>query len=428
MAENKADVVIIGGGCCGVLTAIHLLREAKKPFKIILIANKASLGEGVAYSTACDKHILNVPSLRMSAYSGDMDHLLRWLQMKSFDANPLGFIQRGLYARYLRDSLQEATREAAKDVTLQILYDEAIDVQSAANLQWLVTTIEGRKIHANNVVLAVGIFMRPHEKPKIFKDSSIAIIGSGLSMADAVLELKANNHQGSITVFARNGALPLPHDLKSYNEKHNITWPMAVAPGDLLHLLRQRLREAEIAGNTWQGVIDSLRPYTQLIWQNWEIPHKKQFLRHLRSLWDMHRHRVAATVLQELQDLQRLGFFKLKQATVINVNNIDAGYLSYQAHGAADAEAEHFDAIIDCAGLITNYAKTNSTLLQSLFKQKFLESGPLYLGVQADKSGKIQDGMYTLGFALHGVLWESIAVPELRAQAEQLAKTLARAY
>jgi uncharacterized NAD(P)/FAD-binding protein YdhS len=46
---------------------------------------------------------------------------------------------------------------------------------------------------------------------------------------------------------------------------------------------------------------------------------------------------------------------------------------------------------------------------------------PLPDGTVLRKDGQPSDMMFTLGSLLRGVLWETIAIPEIRMQAQQLA-------
>jgi len=45
-AELSADVAILGGGASGALLAIHLLRAASSPLRIVLLERKEKLGRG----------------------------------------------------------------------------------------------------------------------------------------------------------------------------------------------------------------------------------------------------------------------------------------------------------------------------------------------------------------------------------------------
>ena len=68
-----ADVVVVGGGFSGSMTAAQILRRAHQaglPIKVVLVERRGTVGEGVAYSTRESSHLLNVPAGSMSAVAG----------------------------------------------------------------------------------------------------------------------------------------------------------------------------------------------------------------------------------------------------------------------------------------------------------------------------------------------------------------------
>ena len=88
--------------------------------------------------------------------------------------------------------------------------------------------------------------------------------------------------------------------------------------------------------------------------------------------------------------------------------------------------------VINCTGPDTNYHRVGSPLLNSLFAQGLIVDGPYGAGLWSDQNGALraEDGtasslLFTLGPARLGTLFESIAVPELRSQARELAEFLA---
>ncbi len=78
-----------------------------------------------------------------------------------------------------------------------------------------------------------------------------------------------------------------------------------------------------------------------------------------------------------------------------------------------------------------NYRRVGSPLLDSLFAQGLAVAGPLGSGLWTDQAGALrnQDGsfsriLFNVGPGRQGTLLESIAVPELRHQAVELAGLL----
>ncbi|MBX3004157.1 MAG: hypothetical protein KF828_09365, partial [Anaerolineales bacterium] len=82
------------------------------------------------------------------------------------------------------------------------------------------------------------------------------------------------------------------------------------------------------------------------------------------------------------------------------------------------------DAIINCMGSESNYTRLPSRLVQNLLARQFIQTDALAQGLEAAQDGTLGPRLYTLGTALKGVLWESTAMPEIRAQAHQLAAKL----
>jgi len=114
--DERTTVAIVGGGCAGALTAVALLRAARRPIDVVIVEPRARLGEGVAYSTEDERHVLNVPAGRHSARSDDPEGFHRWASRERPGSTPEDFHPRGAYGRYLRSELAAAL-EYARDLT-----------------------------------------------------------------------------------------------------------------------------------------------------------------------------------------------------------------------------------------------------------------------------------------------------------------------
>jgi len=101
-----AHVIVVGGGASGALAAAQLLLRGAD---ITVPEPATELGRGMAYSTRCPLHLLNVRACHMSAFPDDSTHFLRWL-----DCNGPGqyitcsFVPRSLYGNYIRSVRDEA--------------------------------------------------------------------------------------------------------------------------------------------------------------------------------------------------------------------------------------------------------------------------------------------------------------------------------
>jgi uncharacterized NAD(P)/FAD-binding protein YdhS len=91
--------------------------------------------------------------------------------------------------------------------------------------------------------------------------------------------------------------------------------------------------------------------------------------------------------------------------------------------------------VINCTGPETSIYKSLNPLLNKLAEKNIITADPLELGISTDIStyniitgeGKKSPNIFTLGTNLKGMLWETIAVPELRLQCKQLSEVLLQA-
>ena len=77
------------------------------------------------------------------------------------------------------------------------------------------------------------------------------------------------------------------------------------------------------------------------------------------------------------------------------------------------------------------FNRLDAPLVVNLLGKGLIKADSLKMGIDAapdgrtiNKNGVASDVIYTIGVALKGVLWESTAMPEIRAQVKQLAVSL----
>ena len=187
------------------------------------------------------------------------------------------------------------------------------------------------------------------------------------------------------------------------------------------------LRDAIRAGAEWRAAVDSLRETTNDLWLRLPIQERKRFRRHLQHRWDVVRHRMAPPIADVIEFELRNGTLEIREGHLQSIDSSPAG-----AHiTLRDSESFHADRVINCTGPSMNYRRVPSTLLQNLFKRGLVTPGPLGAGFHCSQDGAVIDAdgrtseiIFNLGPGRLGDLLESIAIPEIRQQAVELASTL----
>lgn len=445
-ALPDVDVAIVGGGAAGVLVAIRLLADANSHLRVAILEPADALARGAAYSTTQAEHLLNVPVGGMSALAEDPQHFLRYLVGSGATCNDpelaYAFAPRRDYGRYLRDTLHAQPRYSA----LRWLREQVLDIErlpSGNRLQ----LASGRSLLAQAVVLAVGNMPRriPVSRLRgkvplaeawdypavtaIPAGADVCIIGSGLSMVDAVLGLAHAGHHGHIQVLSRHGLMPLAH----------------AAPGagvaelgdlaecrlqDRVRRVRDLTRKAVAAGEPWQWVFDRLRPYGQVLWQSLSHAQQRRFLRHVVRYWDIHRHRIAPQVAATLDGLRADGRLDVVAGRMLLADGrADGGIeVSFRPRHGEALRSLRADWLINATGVETHVDLQPDTLLGALRLRGRVLPGPHGMGIASEAPGCVFDArgvadpaLCVLGAMRIGSLWESIAIPELRVQAQAIA-------
>jgi uncharacterized NAD(P)/FAD-binding protein YdhS/glyoxylase-like metal-dependent hydrolase (beta-lactamase superfamily II) len=446
------------------MVASHLLRKASRPLRVVLIDRLGRFGQGLAYGTPDPNHLLNVSAGAMSAWAEDPSHLLRWLDLNrdalahhlsaAIDAG--FFLPRHIYGLYLQSILEEAQTLATGQTTLQCLKAELVDLEplqpshpSALSMGGGYRLLfQGRDpLVAHRVVLAWGNSPSPPQMalngcerhgwaPNATSDldpeASVFLLGTGLTMVDMVVSLVRQGHRGPLVALSRRGFRPLPHRIAApigpWLDPERA--PSTVL--DLWRLIRQRVKQAQESSEDWRPVIDGLRPLTQQLWRLLNQKERERFLRHAAVVWDVHRHRISPQLHQHLQDLLHSGQLQYVSGRLQDVKSEGKRLtIVFWRRGGPCAETLVVDRLIRCTGMPRHERASSPPLLCRLQSRGLLQPDPLGLGLQASEGGALLNAvgevvpwLYTLGTPLRGQLWESIAVPELRQQAQHLAQGL----
>ncbi|HWA41897.1 MAG TPA: FAD/NAD(P)-binding protein [Hypericibacter adhaerens] len=457
VGQGGKTIAIVGGGFSGSLLAFHLLNRCGPRDRILLIERNKRFGLGLAYSTGNSNHLLNVRAGNMSAISSRPSHFVEWLRelpREELAAMPeppgaTGFVPRGLFGRYVQHLLGDRIWREGRSRHLDLVTDDVVALRRREQ-GWEIELAMGRRLAADEAVLAIGNFPPAGSTPGYFgdpwdvkalaglePDRPVLILGTGLTMIDTVISLLDHGHRGPIYALSRRGLLPRVH-LQTQGGALPAPWVFNEPPrGDslvsLLRLVRAACREAEAQGRGWRVVIDGLRPHTQRIWQELSMPQRARFLRHLRPWWDVHRHRTAPQIMERILGAQSSGQLRFLTGRITGKDRRPSGgfAITVAPRGGQVPLSLTVERIIDCSGPRTDCTKIDQPLLRQLLRDGQIRPDPLRLGIEVEpdgavvnRNGKPATDLFAIGPITKGTFWEIIAVPDIRVVCEQLAERL----
>lgn len=451
-----ATFTLVGGGFSGTVLAVQLLRRlAGTPAHIVLVDPAPEPGRGVAYAQREHPYLLNVPagqlSIERTRPNDFVDHARRALG----EATGRDFLPRALYGDYLIERLRLAIQRAPAQVSFEHIRGEAVAVERTHRHSWLVTLSSGERIATQAVVLATG-HARPaplaaargldrpndlwEETGAIAPDKDVLILGTGLTMADAVCRLaERGERSGRIVALSRHGLLPQPQSdfcRGCYEGDPEALERLAgVSARALLHYVRGLADEAGEDWRDWREVIAFLREHAPAIWHAMPEAERARFVRHVRPYWDVHRHRLPGATAEVLANLLAHHRLEARAGRLLSLEAWgDRIRASVLPRGATAPEHHVFDHVINCTGPDARIAQSRDPLWRTLVASGLVKPDPLGLGLCTgaggellDSAGRVQRNAWYLGPLLRADHWEATAVSELRARAEQLAARLVTA-
>lgn len=453
IGESQRTIVIVGAGYCGTLVAINLLREAAaRPLRVVLVERGTAVARGVAYAARDYPYVLNVPASAMSATSSDPDEFLRYAQQHYPSVRAEDFLPRELYGDYLDELLRNAAARSRANVELALRRDTVVDVITDHGLA--VKFSDGTQMPADDVVLALGnppaanpcrdgtltamVGVRPDPwTPLEGADSSkpLLIIGSGLTMADVVCATLAKTPQRRIYVVSRHGLIP-PEQTSFQRTPVALggrRLATATSVRRLMRDTRKLVRELQRLGGDWRTAIATVRHAAPSIWRALPLTERRRFLRHVRSYWDIHRHRLPGAVRARIEALHASGQLRLHAGRIVNVESSSSGELNVQWRPRRQSIALtlRVSEIANCTGPDYDVRRSADPLLCTLAARGTLAADELGLGLRTGpygvvigSRGQTERRLYYVGPMLRSMHWEATAAAELRGHAEALARHL----
>ena len=248
----------------------------------------------------------------------------------------------------------------------------------------------------------------------------VLLLGTGPTAVDVAVSLHNAGHR-QILATSRHGLLPLPHPETPFA-------PMSLQP-PVYTSARHLLAWAHaVAGNRgdWRPVIDALRPHADRIWGALSVEERARLLRLLARRWEVGRHRMAPAVAQRVEAMRNEGSLTVIPGGIRSAHTNRSGVAITLADrhvqvGGSDQTALGRPPTCDARPTPLRATPPRTT-----------SDPPLGLGLgprsgtptAASRAPMTRYGWWDL--LRRGESWETTAMPEIRAQATQLARSLWR--
>ncbi len=428
-------IAVVGAGASGTLQALHLLREGAG--SVVMIEREREPGRGIAYGTRRPEHLLNVTAHRMSVWPDDPGQFARWFGERGGAGDD--YAPRMLFGDYLAGLMHSVGDR------LEIVSGEAVVVERSDGGEQ-VRLADGRRIAADAAVLALGN-LRPApvrgvdparlgplyvEDPwygafaeGLGESDTVLLVGTGLTAIDTALTLDALGFRGAILAVSRRGLAPRPH-----LRREPVVDEPPPFPDTCVALLRTVRRRAREIG--WREAVHELRPVTQRVWGDLPLAERHRFVRHLRPWWDVHRHRIAPAVAERIEAMQAEGRLSFAAGRIASAaSDGDQALVEWRPRGAEGVERIRVRRIVGCSGPELNIARAGEPLLDSLLALGRIRPDPCRLGIDVDRDSRALDAagdasktLSVIGPMTRGAFWETIAVSDIAAQAQAVARRL----
>ncbi len=416
-------VVVVGGGFCGAMAALHLRRDHPDlPVAVTVVEERASLGAGLAYGTNDPACRINVAASRMSPFEEAPSAFDDWLAeggADPTDASMIGpggrFPLRAVFARYV----------AALVAERGIHHRRARAVSAGrSGAGWSLALDDGATLTAETLVLATGhprpvlpralrgladdgrVVRDPWDEAALARvadrrDGTVLLVGTGLTSCDVLASLRCRGHRGTIVAVSRRGLLPRPRTTLPVSAFGAFAEAPSTSALALVRRVRAAVAGAAVLGRPWEDVITALREQAPIVWRALPCVEQRRLLAHARAFWDVHRFQCAPQIAELVQQERAAGRFVLHAASLRHVSaSGQALTIVASERGSGAALQLRTDWVVNCTGPGHADMLGGSPLLASLHEQGWLRQDPLGLGLETD-------------FSNHAVGADGVAVPSL---------------
>lgn len=464
--ETTPLVVVVGAGFSGAVAAIHLLRDPTLGAARIVLLERPGRGVGgVAYDVSSTHLLLNVPAHRMSAFDDAPRDFLEFLSSRDANAEPARYARRRDYGDYLAARLDAAVVAARARsggrVTFEPIAGHVRDVRRDDGRLRMRVDVEpaSLELKPDAVLLATGNVAsaspRWLDAPLIEdrryaeawtsgavaaggRDECVVLLGTGLTMVDLVVELRAHGFEGRIVAVSRHGLLPRVDDgpppapiAEDLPPACAVDAPQPTTR-ELLRSIRRHADVVAAGGRDWRSMIAAVRARVPALWASMPHAERARFLRHARTYWDTHRHRMPAALGAKIGAEIRSGGLAIVAGRVVGARRAGARVsLGIRERGATTVREIDCERIVNCTGAGAGAALPEPW--PSMLDRGDASRDALGLGVLTDSDGRLlgangaaQPDLFYAGPMWRAQHWELTAVPELRQRVASVARAISR--
>lgn len=446
---GNRQIVIVGGGFTGATLALLLARRSRGQGDAITVFEpRQTLGTGAAYDTADPDLRLNVASHRMRAVPGNPGAFHAWLKSTGrLEGDPQALQGGMVYARR-RDFgafMQAQLEPELRDGSITHLQRSVVAI-GRDHGRWRITDSTGATYPADVVVIATSnppaclpldegagdIVSQSSETSRIGLDDSVVLAGCGLTAMDMLSALHRRGHRGAITMISRTGLLPRRQPDGDFTAHGESLFRDQRKAASLLRAVRRAVDRVTGDGLPWQSVMDAVRHQAPDLWLSMSVPERLRVKRHLLRWYEVHRHRMAPAMADIVQSLQAAGQLAILAGDIRAVRPQEKGVaLTMVARRTSEPREILADHLLVATGPDYANVMDHHAYLRSLHEAGFIKPDPCGFGLACDAESRAlaQDGhpvadLYVAGPLARGTFGELTAVPELGAQAEQIARRI----
>ncbi len=203
----------------------------------------------------------------------------------------------------------------------------------------------------------------------------------------------------------------------------------------LLRALRQRIREVEQAGQTWDQPFVHLRDMVGHLWPSMPAAEKQRFFRHLRTFYDVHRFRVVPQNQAIVDEAEARGQVRFRAASLALIATDDDQAtirIALRGRGTSALQSAVYDRVINCTGVDSTHP-AEVPLYSALLAREMLSVDPSGIGLAVDaysralaRDGRATQWLRIVGPPTTGARGDPLGSPYIAIQIHRMFPDIAR--